>query len=108
MTLIPANEIETDCEKDVNIWLNKMELPDGIYNKLSTYQKGVLHRCVCKPTKPVSLEERRKLYNALCSTIEFRSSNYKPSEEVTDEYLKDFFAPLSQRDRMPKDEWGGE
>ena len=108
MPLVPIKENKTECEKDITLWFDKMDLPKNIYDKLSSYQKGILHRSICKPYKLVSPEERRRLYNAFYSTIEFRSSNYQSGDEATDDYLKDFFAPLSEHDRMPKVEWGGE
>lgn len=108
MQLIPVQENKSKCKDEIEIWFSKMDLPFDIYNKLSTYQKDILHRSICKPFKVVSPEQRRKLYNAFCSTMEFKSSNYKLGDEATDDYLRDFFAPLSERDHMPKDGWGGE
>jgi len=108
MTEISWQENNSVCKKDIKLWFDKMDLPYSIYNKLKPYHKELLHRSICKPLKVVSPEQRRELYNAFCSTIEFRSSNYKLGYEAMDNYLRDFFAPLTEHDRMPKDDWGGE
>jgi len=108
MTWIPAQENKSECKKEIVIWFDKMGLPYDIYNKLSLYQKDILLRSICNPFKAVSTEEHRKLYSAFCSTMEFSSRNYKLGDEATDEYVRDFFGPNSEHDKMPKDDWGGD
>jgi hypothetical protein len=107
MTLITTQKTKSECEKNIEVWFNKMELPVDIYQILSSYLKDVLSRRICKSPKVPSTEELRRLYGAFCSTMEFRSDYYRPSDEATDEYIRDFFAPLSDNDMKPKDDWGG-
>jgi hypothetical protein len=104
---VPENEYNLKCESEIKPWCESRGLPYSIYTNLSDYLKDLLRGSICKPTKKISSQQRRELYNGICSSVEFRPSNYQSSYSVTDDYLRDFFSPLSEHDKMPKDEWGG-
>jgi hypothetical protein len=103
-----GQEDKSKREKETKTWLEKRDLPESIYDRLSNNLKDLLQNSVCIPTKTISSQQRRELYNGICSLLEFRSCDYKSGESVTDDYLRDFFSPLSEKERKPMDEWGGE
>ena len=105
--VISQNNNKVNCEREIRLWLDNREIPYQNYTNLSIYDKKLLQDCVCIPTRITSALQRRKLYSKLCSSLELRVCSYSAVDSMTDEDLKSFFSPLSDHEKMPKDEWGG-
>jgi hypothetical protein len=103
--MLVGNKNINKCEQEIQLWFESRGLPLSIHYRLSGYFKGLLRDSLCIPTKPISDLQRRELYNNIFSFPESRNFFY--GDNLTDDDLRSFFSPLSDRDKMPKDDWGG-
>jgi len=98
-----------ECEQEVLLWWDRRGFPHESYANLSTYDRTVLHNCVCVPTQTTSPLQRRLLYRKLCSLRGITGRDFvDPVDSKTDEEIRTFFSPLTPKQGMLLVDWGCE
>jgi len=88
-------------ERQIRPWLEKRRIPRQRYENLQPFDKDMLQKMVCMPTRPTTYNQRRDLYQKLClpESIAGRES-IDPVDFMPDEELRKFFSPLTPSERL--------